>query len=181
MASTFASPKTSPLLSAREIQTRVASLGAEISRDYAGRSPILVCVLKGSIPFFADLGRHITLAARYDTIQVRSYHGTESSGQVEFLSDLDHDIEGQDVLLVEDIVDTGRTMSALLANLRKRSPRSLEIVALLDKPSRRELPVEIRYTGFSIEDRFVIGYGLDYEQYFRGRPGIDVLEEIPTE
>ena len=181
MASTFASPLTSPLISAEAIAARVAELGAQITRDFEGRSPILVCVLKGSIPFFADLSRHIGLPARFDTIQVRSYHGTESSGQVEFLSDLDVDIEGEDVLLIEDIVDTGRTMTALLANLRRRGPSSLGIVALLDKPSRRVLPVEIDYTGFTIEDRFVIGYGLDYEQHFRGRPAIDVLEEIPAE
>lgn len=179
MASTFENPRTRVLLSEQEIAARVDALAAAISRDYAGLHPTLVCILKGSMPFFVDLARRLTIPVRLDYLAVSSYEGTQSSGVVRFTADLSESIEGRHVIVVEDIVDTGLTMSYLFDALRARHPASIEVAALLDKPSRRKVPVEIRYRGFEIEDVFVIGYGLDYEQYFRNIPYVAVLEELP--
>jgi hypoxanthine phosphoribosyltransferase len=164
------------LLDEQTIQKRVRELGAQIEKDYAGKTPLLVGVLKGASIFHADLVRAINLQLSLDFIAVASYGDlTKSSGEVRILKDLDESLDGRDVLLVEDIVDTGLTLHYLLQNLRARSPRSLKIVALLSKPSRREIEVPVDYMGFEIPDEFVIGYGLDYAQRYRNLREIRVL------
>lgn len=155
------------LLTAEQIQHRVAELGAEITRDYEGRSPILVGVLKGSLVFMADLARAIDLPVTVDFMSISSYGDGKSSGVVRILKDLDESITGQDVILVEDIIDTGLTLTYLLATLNARKPASLEVCGLLDKTARRIIEVPVRYKGFDIPDEFVIGYGLDHEGRYR--------------
>jgi len=178
--STIAAPAVRTLIAAPEIASRVHALGESISRDYAGRDLVMVCILKGSLVFYADLLRAITIPVRCDALAVESYHGTQTSGEVRFTADLRSSIEGKHVLLVEDIVDTGLTVSYLLGALGARRPASISVATLLDKPSRRQTPVVLAYTGFEIPDAFVVGYGLDYEQYFRNLPYVAVLEEIPS-
>ena len=165
------------LLTEEEIQARIAELGAQVSADYAGRRLTLVSVLKGSLPFMADLMRQITIPVRIDLMEVSSYGGasTESSGLVRILKDLSASIAGEDVLLVEDIIDTGLTLNYLLRYLHDKGPASIRICCLLDKPARRLAPIEIDYRGFTIPDRFVIGYGLDYGERYRNLPYIGVL------
>ena len=163
------------LFSASDIRRRIRQLGREITRDYEGRSPVLVTVLKGGAMFLADLIRAIALPVRVDFISISSYeHASEDSGVVRIMKDLDHDIGGEDVIVVEDIVDTGLTLSYLLATLRSRSPASLEVCTLLDKTVRRIPLLPIRYQGFECPDRFVVGYGLDYQERYRNVP--DILE-----
>jgi hypoxanthine phosphoribosyltransferase len=154
------------LLTAEQIGARVAELGAEISRDYAGKTPILIGVLKGSLVFMADLARAITVPINVDFMSISSY-GDANSGVVRILKDLDESITGQDVILVEDIIDTGLTLTYLLATLSARRPATLEVCGLLDKSVRRIVEVPIRYKGFDIPDEFVIGYGLDHEGRYR--------------
>ncbi len=155
------------------LHARIAELGAEISRDYADKDLALVCILKGSILFMADLSRAITAECTMDFLGLSSYgHSSSSSGVVQITSDLSAPIEGRDVLVVEDIIDTGLTMRYLLANLTTRKPRSLKVCTLLHKPARTKVEVPIDYKGFTIEDKFVIGYGLDYEDRFRNVPYI---------
>ena len=154
------------LLTAEQIGARVAELGAEISRDYAGKTPILIGVLKGSLVFMADLARAITTPINVDFMSISSY-GDANSGVVRILKDLDESITGQDVILVEDIIDTGLTLTYLLATLSARRPATLEVCGLLDKSVRRIVEVPIRYKGFDIPDEFVIGYGLDHEGRYR--------------
>ena len=167
------------------IRERVAQMGAQITQDYAGRSPILVGVLKGSVMFMADLVRHIDLPVRVDFMAISSYGEGGRSGVVRILKDLSEPIEGEDVILVEDIIDTGLTVTYLLTNLRARKPRSLEVCALLDKSVRRIIEVPIRYKGFDIPDEFVIGYGLDHNGRYRnlrsiiGVRDIDALDTDP--
>ncbi len=180
MPSTVGAPQLRELITAESIQARIAELGAQISEDYAGRNPVLVCILKGSMPFFVDLARRIRIPVRFDYLAVESYRGTKSTGVVKFTADLSGPIEGRHVLLVEDIVDTGLTMGYLLESLGARRPASLRVVTLLDKPARRQTDVDLAYTGFQIPDEFVVGYGLDYEQYFRNLPYVAVLVEIPA-
>ncbi|MDQ2941304.1 MAG: hypoxanthine phosphoribosyltransferase [Chloroflexota bacterium] len=164
------------LLSADEISTRVAELGAQLAADYAGRTPVLVSVLKGSIMFLADLIRAMDVSLNVDLMEVSSYgSATESSGQVRILKDLSSSIEGRDVVVVEDIIDTGLTLNYLLRYLGERNPASVRVCCLLDKPARRLAEIEIDYRGFSIPDRFVIGYGLDYDERYRNLPYIGVL------
>jgi hypoxanthine phosphoribosyltransferase len=164
------------LLSDVQIRARVAELGAELSRDYDGRDPVLVSVLKGSIIFLADLVRAMEISLSVDLMEVSSYGAsTESSGQVRILKDLSRPIEGREVVVVEDIIDTGLTLNYLLRYLREKGPASLRICCLLDKPARRLAPIEITYRGFTIADRFVIGYGLDYDEHYRNLPYIGVL------
>jgi hypoxanthine phosphoribosyltransferase len=164
------------LLSDAQIQARVVELGAELSRDYDGRDPVLVSVLKGSIIFLADLVRAMEISLSVDLMEVSSYGAsTESSGQVRILKDLSRPIEGREVVVVEDIIDTGLTLNYLLRYLREKGPASLRICCLLDKPARRLAPIEIAYRGFTIPDRFVIGYGLDYDEHYRNLPYIGVL------
>lgn len=161
------------LISAEEIARRCRELGAEITRDYTGEEVTLVCVLLGSLPFFGDLAREVKLATRFDALQASSYHGgTTSTGAVELVRSLRHPVEGRHVLVVEDIVDTGLTMQRVLGHLREMNPASLKLVSLLDKPSRRKVEVPVDYIGFTIEDRFVVGYGLDYDEQLRNLPFI---------
>jgi hypoxanthine phosphoribosyltransferase len=165
------------LLDSRTIQRRVRELGARIASDYAGTTPHLIGILKGASIFHADLVRSINLGVTFDFIAVASYGGeTKSSGEVRILKDLDESLEGRDVLLVEDILDTGLTLHYLIQNLKSRGPKSLKVIALLSKPSRREIEVPVDYVGFEIPDRFVVGYGLDYDQRYRNLPEICVLE-----
>jgi hypoxanthine phosphoribosyltransferase len=165
------------LVSEADIQAKVADLGSQLSRDYEGRPLTLVSVLKGSLPFMADLMRAISIPVTIDLMEVSSYGGTatETSGLVRILKDLSASIEGRDVLIVEDIIDTGLTLNYLLRYLRGKNPRSLRICALLDKPARRLVDIDIDYRGFTIPDRFVIGYGLDYGEVYRNLPFIGVL------
>ncbi len=165
------------LLTEDQIQQRVAELGAAISNDLAGRQPTLVSVLKGSLPFMADLMRAISLPLRIDLMEVSSYGGatTESSGLVRILKDLSSSIEGEDVLIVEDIIDTGLTLNYLIRYLRGKNPKSLRICTLLDKPARRLIDIPVDYIGFQIPDQFVVGYGLDYGEVYRNLRFVGVL------
>jgi hypoxanthine phosphoribosyltransferase len=180
-----ASPASAPgesavgevLVSAEEVQQRVAELGEQISRDYAGRSLLLIGVLKGAVFFLSDLMRYIDVPVEVDFMAVASYgSATDSSGVVRILKDLDAVIEGRDVLIVEDIVDSGLTLQYLMRNLGSRNPRTLEVCALLTKPERRKVDLPTRYVGFEIPNRFVIGYGLDYDERHRNLPFVAVLE-----
>lgn len=156
-----------------EIRDRVRTLGAELSRDYAGRDPMLISVLKGGTVFLADLIKAIHINVRMDFMSISSYGGPEGeSGVVRILKDLEEDIVGDHVIVVEDIVDTGLTLSYLLSNLWDRDPASVEVCTLLDKSVRRIAPLEIRYRGFDCPDRFVVGYGLDFEERYRNLPFI---------
>lgn len=166
------------LVSEERIQARVAELGAQISRDYAGRTLTLVSVLKGSLPFMADLMRAISVPLRIDLMEVSTYGGTntESSGLVRILKDLSASIEGEDILIVEDIIDTGLTLNYLVRYLRGKNPSSLVICTLLDKPARRLVEIPVAYTGFTIPDQFVVGYGLDYNERYRNLRFVGVLK-----
>ena len=164
------------LLTGEQVQARVAELGAELAADYDGRDPVLVSVLKGSIIFLADLVRAMPVPLSIDLMEVSSYGAsTESSGQVRILKDLSSSITGREVIVVEDIIDTGLTLNYLLRYLHDKGPASIRICCLLDKPARRLAPIEIDYRGFTIPDRFVIGYGLDYGEHYRNLPYVGVL------
>ena len=166
------------LLDSSTIQKRVRKLGSQITLDYNDRSPLLVGILKGASIFHSDLVRSIRLDLSYDFMAVGSYgNSTVSSGEVRILKDLDQSVEGKDVLLVEDIVDTGLTLHYLVQTLKAREPNSLKIIALLNKPSRREIDVVLDYIGFDIPDKFVVGYGLDYDQHYRNLPDIHGIRE----
>ncbi len=165
------------MLDREQIQKRVHELGAQITKDYADGSLVLICVLKGSFVFAADLARAIDLPLRIDFLGVRSYgEGTESSGVVQITQDLSRPIEHEDILIVEDIVDTGLTIAHLMDLLRTRNPRSVKVCALLHKPVRSRVQVKIDYLGFTIEDKFVVGYGLDFAEKHRNLPFIGVVE-----
>ncbi len=165
------------IVQADDLQHRVAELGAEVSRDYAGKDLLLVGVLKGAIFFLSDLMRHIDVPCEVDFMAVASYgSATESSGVVRILKDLDIAIEGRDVLIVEDIVDSGLTLQYLLRSLQTRNPASLEVCALLTKPSRRKTQIQAKYVGFEIPNRFVIGYGLDHAERHRNLPYVAALD-----
>ncbi|MDQ2854321.1 MAG: hypoxanthine phosphoribosyltransferase [Chloroflexota bacterium] len=164
------------LLTGEQVQSRVAELGAELATDYAARDPVLVSVLKGSIIFLADLVRAMPIPLSIDLMEVSSYGAsTESSGQVRILKDLSTSIADREVIVVEDIIDTGLTLNYLLRYLHEKGPASIRICCLLDKPARRLAEIEIDYRGFTIADRFVIGYGLDYGERYRNLPYIGVL------
>jgi hypoxanthine phosphoribosyltransferase len=171
------------LIDEDSLQRRIAELGEEVSSDYAGRDLLLIGVLKGAVFFMADLMRRLTVPCEIDFMAISSYGGqTDSSGVVRILKDLDVNIKGRDVLVVEDIIDSGLTLSYLMRNLRSREPASLEICALMTKPSRREIDVPVRYVGFEIPNRFVIGYGLDFGERYRNLPYVGVLNpELITE
>jgi hypoxanthine phosphoribosyltransferase len=166
------------LISEDEIRAKVVELGARLSADYAGRQLTLVSVLKGSLPFMADLMRAINVPVTIDLMEVSSYGGatTETTGLVRILKDLSSSIAGRDVVIVEDIIDTGLTLNYLLRYLRGKNPASLTVCALLDKPARRLVEINIDYLGFSIPDQFVIGYGLDFAEFYRNLPFIGVLK-----
>jgi hypoxanthine phosphoribosyltransferase len=166
------------LVTSEDLERRVAELGAEISRDYEGRDLVMIGVLKGAVLFIADLMRQLTVPCEVDFMAVSSYgSSTDSSGVVRILKDLEAPIEGRDVLIVEDIIDSGLTLQYLFRNLRARSPGSLEVCALLTKPERRRVDLPIRYVGFEIPNRYVIGYGLDYAQRYRNLSYVAVLNE----
>ncbi|MEG0805670.1 MAG: hypoxanthine phosphoribosyltransferase [Lachnospiraceae bacterium] len=166
----------SVLLDEEKVNERIMALGAQISKDYEGREIHLICVLKGGVFFMCELAKRITVPVSMDFMSVSSYgSGTKSSGIVKIVKDLDESIEGKEVLVVEDIIDSGRTLSYLLENLRNRKPASLQLCTLLDKPDRRVAPVEVHYTGFEIPDEFVVGYGLDYAQKYRNLPYIGIV------
>ena len=169
---------TEVLIDQDSLQRRITELGEEISSDYAGRDLLLVGVLKGAVFFMADLVRRITVPCEIDFMAVSSYgSGTDSSGVVRILKDLDANIEGRHVLIVEDIVDSGLTLSYLVRNLQARRPASLEVCALLTKPERRKTDITCRYVGFEIPNRFAIGYGLDYVERYRNLPFVAALRE----
>jgi hypoxanthine phosphoribosyltransferase len=171
------------LIDEETLAARVAELGAEVSMDYEGRDLLLIGVLKGAVFFMADLMRHLTVACEVDFMAISSYgDATDSSGIVRILKDLDISIEGRHVLVVEDIIDSGLTLSYLIRNLESREPASLEVCALLTKPSRREIDVRVRYVGFEIPNKFVVGYGLDFAERYRNLPYVGVLDEhlLPT-
>ncbi len=164
------------IVQADELQHRIRELGEQISSDYEGRVPLLVCVLKGAVFFLSDLMRHIAVPCEVDFMAVASYgSATESSGVVRILKDLDMTIEGRDVLIVEDIVDSGLTLQYLMRSLEARGPASLEVCALLTKPSRRAVDLPARYVGFEIPDKFAVGYGLDHAERFRNLPYVAAL------
>lgn len=165
------------LLSEEEVDVRIQNIGEQISRDYAGRSVHLVCVLKGGSFFLCELAKRITVPVSLDFMSVSSYGSeTKSSGVVKIVKDLDESVRDKDVIIVEDIVDSGRTLSYLMEMLRDRGPASLKLCTLLDKPERRVTDVKVDYTGFQIPDEFVVGYGLDYDQKYRNLPYIGVVE-----
>ena len=173
----FSPPEVRELISEKRIAERVAELAAQISREYAGRSLVLLCVLKGSFVFAADLARAIALPVRMEFLGVRSYgDDTKSSGVVQITQDLTRPVDGDDVLLVEDIVDTGLTLTYLREQLRSRNPASIKVAALLHKPVRIQREVEIDYLGFTIDDVFVVGYGLDYAERYRNLRFLGVLD-----
>ena len=176
--SEFSNPNLEPLLTGEQIQMRITDLGAEIARDYAGRNPLVLGVLKGASIFLSDLVRAIDLKLGIEFMAISSYGAsTRSSGEVKIVKDLDVPIEGRDLLVVEDIVDTGLTLSYLLANLRSRGAASVKLVALLNKQERRLREVQIDYLGFDIPDAFVVGYGLDFAERYRNLPYIAVLKD----
>jgi len=166
------------LISSEQIERRVRELGAEIDRDYPQGPVYLIAILKGACFFLADLARAMKIPARIDFVGISSYgKGKTTSGEVRLTKDLDASIEGQDVIVVEDIVDSGITLTYLLKVFAQRKPKSLRIATLLDKPERRQRPVEVHYTGFKIPDKFVVGYGLDYAEDYRGLKDICILSE----
>lgn len=165
------------LLEEQAIQDRVAEIGKTLTADFRDRSPLFVCILRGAAVFHADLVRHIELPLQVDYLAVSSYgSSTKSSGQVRFTKDLEESIEGRDVILVEDIVDTGLTLRYLLDNLSNRQPASLHVCTFLSKPSRRKIEVPVDYQGFEVPDRFVVGYGLDFNQKYRNLPYVAALD-----
>ena len=178
IVSEFSNPNLEPLFSAEQIQTRIGELGAEIARDYAGRNPLLIGVLKGAFIFMSDLMRAVDSRLGIEFMAISSYGAsTRSSGEVRILKDLDVAIEGREILVVEDIVDTGLMLSYLLANLHSRGASSVKLCALLDKFERREREVKIDYLGFQIPDAFVVGYGLDFAERYRNLPYIAILKD----
>ncbi len=171
------SEKIRVMISEEEVDKRIKELGAQISQDYQGKTVHLICILKGSVFFTCELAKRITVPITMDFMSVSSYgNAQESTGRVKIVKDLDEHIEGQDVLVVEDIIDSGRTLAFLLDMLSARKPNSIKLCTLLDKPDRRETEVKVDYVGFEIPDEFVVGYGLDYSQKLRNLPFIGVVE-----
>lgn len=165
------------ILSESEIRERIQELGSQIASDYEGELPLLVCILKGGTMFLSDLLRTLPIAVEIDFMSVSSYRGeTESSGVVRVLLDLEISIEGRHVLIVEDIIDTGRTLAHILELFETRDPASIKICTLMDKPTHREIAIPLDYVGFEIPDRFVVGYGLDYAEVYRNLPYVGVLK-----
>ena len=165
------------LISEEQLKEKVTELGTQISRDYEGKKLLLVSILKGSVVFMADLMRAITIPARIDFMSVSSYGGgVKTSGVVKIIKDLDLNLEGYDVLIVEDILDSGMTLSYLVELLKSRNPASVEICSLLDKPERHKVEIALKYKGFTIPDEFVVGYGLDYSEKYRNLPYVGILD-----
>lgn len=171
------SEKIRVMLSEEEVDKRIKELGEQISKDYAGKSVHLICILKGGVFFMCELAKRISVPVSMDFMAVSSYGaGTSSSGIVKIIKDLDDPIEGKDVIIVEDIIDSGRTLSHLIDLLGQRKPNSIRLCTLLDKPDRRVVDVKVEYVGYNIPDEFVVGYGLDYDQKYRNLPYIGVVE-----
>lgn len=165
------------LVSEEQLKARIAELGAQISKDYEGKNLVLVSILKGSVVFMADLMRAVSIPCSIDFMVVSSYgSSTVTSGLVKIIKDLDDDLSGKDVLIVEDILDTGVTLSNLVPMLKLRNPNSVKICTILDKPSRRKVDIEPDYEGFEVPDKFVVGYGLDYDEKYRNLPYVGVLK-----
>ena len=165
------------LLTEEEVDRRIEQLGEQITKDYQGKKPHLICVLKGGAPFMCELSKRIKLPLTMDFMSVGSYEGTESTGMITLKKDLDESLEGRDVLIVEDIIDSGRTLSCLVKLFADRKPASIRLCTLLDKPERRVVDdVKVDYCGFNIPDKFVVGYGLDYNQKYRNLPYIGEVE-----
>lgn len=165
------------LVSEEQLKEKVTELGAQISRDYEGKDLLLVSILKGAVVIMADIMRAVTIPCAIDFMQVSSYgSGTTSSGLVKIIKDLDQDLSGKDLLIVEDVLDTGITLSNLVPMLKMRNPNSVKICAILDKPSRRKADIKADYTGFEIPDAFVVGYGLDYDEKYRNLPYVGILK-----
>lgn len=173
----FADNVEKVLISEEEIRERCRELGAQISADYEGKDPIIVGLLKGSVPFMAELIKNITVECEIDFMAVSSYSGVESLGDVKIVKDLDRSIRGLDVLVVEDIVDTGKTLQKVKELLYSKGANDVKIVSLLDKPDRRIVDIEAEYVGFTIPNEFVIGFGLDFDQKYRNLPYVGVLKE----
>lgn len=170
--------KISVMLSEEEVDAKIAELGAQISKDYEGKEIHLICILKGGVFFACELAKRITVPVSLDFMSVSSYGDSkESSGIVKIVKDLDEPLEGKHVLIVEDIIDSGKTLNHLIPMLHSRNPEDIKLCALLSKPSRREADVDIHYLGFEIPDAFVVGYGLDYAQKYRNLPYIGVVED----
>ncbi len=170
--------KIKVLISEEDVMKRVREIGEKISEEYAGKELHVICILKGGVFFTCELVKHITVPVTHDFMAVSSYgDATVSSGRIKIIKDLDDSIEGKDVLIVEDIIDSGRTLHHLLQLLRARNPKSIKLCTLLDKPDRREIEVPIDYVGFAVPDLFVVGYGLDYAQHYRNLPYIGVIEQ----
>lgn len=166
------------LVSEEDVTKRIKKIGAQISKDYEGKEVHVICVLKGGVFFMCDLAKRISVPVSMDFMSVSSYgNEKQSSGVVKIVKDLDESLDGKDVIIVEDIIDSGRTLSYLVEILKKRNPNSLKICTLLDKPERRVSDVKVDYVGFNIPDEFVVGYGLDYMQKYRNLPFIGVVEE----
>lgn len=169
----------SVLISEQEVDARIEELGKQISKDYAGKEVHLLCILKGSVFFMCELAKRITVPVTMDFMSVSSYgDGTSSSGIVKIVKDLDESLEGKDVIVIEDIIDSGRTLYYMLDVLMKRKPNSMKLCTLLDKPDRRVRDVTVDYIGFEIPDKFVVGYGLDYAQRYRNLPYIGIVEFV---
>lgn len=169
--------KISVLISEEEVAKRICEIAAQISKDYEGRQVHMICILKGGVFFMTELSKHVTVPCSLDFMAISSYGDeTVSSGRMKLSKDLDNSIEGKDVLIVEDIIDSGNTLHYLTGILQQRKPNSIRLCTLLDKPSRREVEVPVDYTGFTIPDAFVVGYGLDYQQRYRNLPYIGVVE-----
>ncbi len=166
------------LLTEAEVDARINDLGAQISKDYEGKEVHLICILKGGAFFACELAKRITIPVSIDFMCISSYGNEKSSsGIVKIVKDLDEPLEDKEVLIAEDIIDSGKTLSYLIPVLKKRNPKSIEICTLLNKPERREVEVDVKYTGFSIPDEFVVGYGLDYAQKYRNLPYIGIVED----
>lgn len=170
--------KISVLIAEEEVDKKIREIAEKISKDYEGKTVTLICILKGSVFFTCELAKRITIPVKLDFMSVSSYGaGTESTGRVKIIKDLDDSVEGKDIIVIEDIIDSGRTLSHLMTLLSSRKPNSIKLCTLLDKPDRRVVPVDVDYTGFNIPDKFVVGYGLDYDQNYRNLPYIGVIEQ----
>ncbi len=171
------SDRITELISEEKIENRIREMAKQIEKDYEGKDVLFICTLRGASFFACELAKRTNLPINIDFIAVKSYGmSSQSSGNVKMIKDLDEDIAGKDVLVIEDIIDTGRTLSYLMDNLKKRNPASIKLCALLDKPARRVVPIDADYVGFKIEDLFVVGYGLDYAQKYRNLPFVGVVE-----
>ena len=171
------SEKIKVLLSEEEVDARIKKIAEQISKDYAGKEVHLICILKGGVFFACELAKRITVPVSLDFMQVSSYgSGTVSSGTVQIKKDLDEPLKDENVIIVEDIIDSGNTLSRLVPMLQERGPKDLRICTLLSKPERREVEIDVAYNGFEIPDKFVVGYGLDYDQHYRNLPYVGVIE-----